>query len=91
LTWDGFETPPGGMYIFTGKAPAGNPHVCDEGQLEWKPREWVFSSPEVVSNIPVFGPLVLGNAPTQRYHFSYKEGKIVQYEIMPLSGGWIVE
>jgi 8-oxo-dGTP pyrophosphatase MutT (NUDIX family) len=26
LTWEGFEIPPGGLYIFTAEAPAGEPH-----------------------------------------------------------------
>jgi 8-oxo-dGTP diphosphatase len=95
LTWDGFETPPGGLYLFTAEAPAsdGQPAawVCEEGQLEWKLREWVFSAPEVVSNIAIFGPLVLGNALPQEYHFSYQAGKIVRYEILPLSNGVNVE
>lgn len=90
LTWDGFETPPGGLYIFTAAAPSGEPRACPEGPLEWKPRDWVFSSPEVVSNIHVFGPLVLGGSPPRRYHFSYADGKIIQYQDLPLSPGWDV-
>ncbi|RPJ49222.1 MAG: 8-oxo-dGTP diphosphatase [Chloroflexi bacterium] len=100
LTWDGFETPPGGLYIFTAGVLENEGRQdsweCPEGRLEWKPREWVFSSPEVVSNIPVFGPLVMGGAagtgiPLRRYHFSYRDGKIVQYKVIPLSIGWNVE
>lgn len=85
LTWDGFETPPGGLYIFTAKAPPGEPPECSEGILAWRPREWVFSSPEVVSNIHVFGSRVLGDAPLQRYHFSYNGGNIQHFHIEPLS------
>ena len=84
LTWDGFETPPGGLYIFTAAAPPGEPHVCDEGPLVWKTRDWVFSSPEVVSNIHIFGPCTLNGAPPQHYHFSYRNGKIIHYETLPL-------
>lgn len=88
MTWDGFETPPGGLYIFTAVAPAGEPHDCEEGKLDWKPREWVLSSPEVVSNIHIFGPLVLDGAPPQRYHFSYRNGAISRHEILPLPAQW---
>jgi 8-oxo-dGTP diphosphatase len=85
LTWDGFETPPGGLYIFTAQAPDGEPLDCSEGTLAWQPRSWVFSSPSVVSNIHVFGPSVLGDAPLQRYHFSYNDGNIQHFRIEPLS------
>lgn len=88
LTWDGFETPSGGLYIFTAPAPGGEPLACTEGPLDWKARRWVFSSPEVVSNIHIFGPLVLDGAPPQHYHFSYRDGAIVQHEILPLPAKW---
>ncbi len=84
LTWDGFEIPAGGLYLFTADAPPGEPQVCSEGQLAWKQREWVFSSPEVVSNIHIFGPLILDGAPPQEYHFSYQNGQISHYRFSPL-------
>jgi 8-oxo-dGTP diphosphatase len=87
LTWEGFETPPGGLYIFTADAPAGEPHLCSEGELAWKPRQWVFSAPEVVSNIAVFGPRVFDSAPSQVYHFVYEDGHIVHFETRPLFAG----
>lgn len=94
LTWDGFETPPGGLYIFTAPAPPGDPQGCSEGDLAWKPRSWVFSSPEVVSNIHHFGPLVLDGEvtaiPPQIYHFSYSNGEIIYHTTAPLSVGWVV-
>jgi 8-oxo-dGTP diphosphatase len=87
LTWDGFETPPGGLYLFTAEAPPGEPDACSEGRLAWKPRAWIFSSPAVVSNIHVFGPLVLGGAPPQVYHFNYRNGQILDYAILPMPAG----
>jgi len=84
ITWDGFETPPGGLYLFTAEAPPGEPQECSEGELAWKPRAWVFSSPEVVSNIHIFGPLVMDGAPPQEYSFSYRDGRISNYEIRAL-------
>lgn len=86
LTWDGFETPPGGLFIFTAPAPAGAPKQCSEGDLAWKQRDWVFSAPEVVSNIHVFGPLALDGAQPQEYYFSYRDGLIARYEIRSLPG-----
>jgi len=62
LTWGGYEVPRGGLYIFTAPAPAGEPHPTPEGLLAWKPRRFVFTSGEVVSNIHHFGPLVLDGA-----------------------------
>lgn len=85
LTWDGFETPAGGLYLYTAEAPPGEPVPCAEGSLEWKPRAWVFSSPEVVSNIHVFGPQIMNGVPPRRYHFSYANGQIVRYQALPLS------
>ncbi len=90
LTWEGFETPSGGLFIFTAEAPDGDPLDCSEGTLAWKPRSWVFSSPEVVSNIHIFGPLVLNGRPAQTYHFQYEDGKIAAYEFRPLSSGLVV-
>jgi 8-oxo-dGTP diphosphatase len=84
LTWDGFEIPPGGLYIFTAEAPAGEPERCSEGELAWMPRAWVFSAPEVVSNIHIFGPPVLGGAAPCRYHFSYRDGRIVSALRLPV-------
>lgn len=85
LSWDGYETASGGLYIFTAEAPEGEPLECSEGTLAWQPKGWVFSAPEVVSNIHVFGPQVLGDAPPQHYHFSYNDGNIQEFSIEPLS------
>ncbi|MBN1888465.1 MAG: NUDIX domain-containing protein [Thermoflexales bacterium] len=88
LTWQGFELPPGGLYLFTAPAPAGNPVSCEEGILRWQPRAWVLSSPQVVANIHIFGPAVLDGAPLQAYHFEYGNGQIVHHELKPLPG-WL--
>jgi 8-oxo-dGTP diphosphatase len=84
LTWEGFEIPTGLLYIYTAEAPQGEPHFTTEGSLVWKPRGWVFSSLEVVSNIHVFGPRVMAGEPPRRYHFLYRDGKIQHYEFLPL-------
>ncbi|HVB46982.1 MAG TPA: 8-oxo-dGTP diphosphatase [Burkholderiales bacterium] len=59
LTWTGFETADGGVYLFTAQAPQGEPAACPEGALRWQPRSWLLSSAEVVSNIRHYGPEVL--------------------------------
>ena len=84
LTWTGFETPDGGLALFTAEAPDGPPADCAEGELRWQPRAWVCSSPDVVSNIHIFGPLILAGAPPQRYHFDYNAGEIAGWAILPL-------
>ena len=86
LTWEGFEIPPAGLYIFSAEAPAGEPRPNDEGEMAWKDRQWVFTSPEVVSNIHVFGPLVLNGAEPQVYHFAYQNGEILWHEVRPHLG-----
>jgi 8-oxo-dGTP diphosphatase len=91
LTWEGFETPPGGLYIFTAQAPAGEPLNCPEGELAWKPLDWVLSAPQVVSNIAVFGPHVFGGAAPQQYYFCYQDGQIARYEIRALPAGLVFE
>lgn len=90
LTWDGFETPPGGLYIFTAEAPEGDAADCSEGELSWKPRAWVFSATEVVSNIHVFAPLMFADTCPRHYHFSYRDGEIENYEINLLPSGGLI-
>lgn len=84
LTWEGYETPPGGLYLFTAQAPKLEPHGNSEGELCWKQREWVCSADEVVSNIHVFGPIIFSGSRPKRYHFVYRDGIIGRYEIRPL-------
>ena len=87
LTWEGFETPPGGLYLFTAEiSTRQQPGPCSEGELAWKPWGWLFTSPEVVSNLHVVAPLILGAtpAPPQRYHFVYQQGEFIHHEIGPI-------
>ena len=91
LTWENFEAPDAGLYIFTAEAPPGEPQANDEGDLAWKPRAWLFSAPEVVSNWHVAAPLVLGGAPPQHYHFLYRGERMVGHQILPLPGSVQIE
>jgi 8-oxo-dGTP diphosphatase len=84
LTWRGYEIQDGGLYIFSACAPEQEPVGNDEGELAWKPIQWIFSSDEVPSNIHVFGPPALSGAPPQVYDFEYQAGQILSYEIKPL-------
>ncbi|NMC54020.1 MAG: 8-oxo-dGTP diphosphatase [Chloroflexi bacterium] len=84
LTWSGFEIEDGGLYIFTAQAPSFNIQQSEEGWLAWKPKDWVFSSPEVVSNIHIFGPEVFKNSHARQYHFIYDRGQIREYSFREL-------
>ena len=84
LTWSGFEIDDGGLYIFTAPSPSLKIQQSEEGWLEWKPKEWVLSSPDVVSNIHVFGPEVFKNEHAQQHHFVYQNGKIQGYDFRAL-------
>jgi 8-oxo-dGTP diphosphatase len=85
LVWEGFEVPVGGLYIFTAEAPSGDLAPLEiEGELAWKPREWVVQAPEVVSNIHHFLPPVLAGEPPREYFFSYQNGHILRRAVRPL-------
>jgi len=84
LTWSGFEIEDGGLYIFTAQSPSFNMQQSEEGWLAWKPFDWVFTSPEVVSNIHIFGPEIFKNSHPRQYHFEYRQGEIEQYSFLDL-------
>jgi 8-oxo-dGTP diphosphatase len=84
LTWDGFETPPGGLYLFRGDAPEGEERGNGEGELEWKDLSWVLSDKGVVSNIHIFGPGFFRGAAPREYRFHYQDGEILSYEFLEL-------
>lgn len=84
LIWQGFEIPYGGLYIFHAAAPEGNARSNDEGELAWWNRKDVFTSPQVVSNIHCFGPLVLNGAEPRLYQFEYDDHTILKWQIHAL-------
>ena len=105
VTWLGFEPstgietqpgqtppggpPPGGLYLYQAEAPAGEPAQSNEGELAWRPLEWVLSSRAVVSNIPIFIPHLLEDHPPQEYAFNYQNGAIHSYAFNPLPN-WVM-
>jgi 8-oxo-dGTP diphosphatase len=68
--------------------PEGEPRTTPEGALAWKPKRWVFTSDDVVSNIHYFGPRVLDGATPQIYHFAYRDGLIQSHTVYPLPEGF---
>ena len=82
LTWEGFEIPMGGLYLFSADVPVdavtrGN----GEGILAWKPKDWVITSDEVVDNLHIVTPLVLVGMAPQVYHFVYRDGVMQSHAI----------
>jgi len=88
LSWEGYEVPPGALAIFTATVPHKNYINNFEGDLAWKPRKWVCTSPEVVDNIHVFFPLILAGEKPQHYHFRYHNGQRVEDFITNLPEGF---
>ncbi len=91
LSWEGFETPPGAIAIFTAEVLHKNFVNNHEGQLAWKPRDWVCTSPKVVDNIHVFLPPILAGEPPQHYHFRYHDGQRVDSFVASLSTDFDVD
>jgi 8-oxo-dGTP diphosphatase len=84
LTWEGYEVPRGGLYIYTARAPQYEPIKTNEGELAWKKRDWVFHSVEVVDNIHRFGPYIFEDHTPCVHHFTYDAGEIQVYQRYPL-------
>lgn len=80
LTWQGYEVPAGGLYIFSAAAPPCDPIPTTEGMLDWKPYQWIFSAPEVVGNIHLFGPEIFQEQPPRIHHFVYEKNQIMSYQ-----------
>ena len=87
LTWEGFEIPAGGLYLFIAPAPSGEPVSCSEGELCWQHKEWACHAPEVVSNLHLVLPHLFNNDPAQVYHFVYQNNLILKHKIIPLPSG----
>ncbi len=88
MTWQGFDHPAGGLYIFSAPAPDGPLPQTEEGVLQWRPREWVFSSREVVANIHLFGPAMFQSLAPRWWRLSYDRSVIKHYEVRHLPG-WV--
>ncbi len=89
LTWQGFEIPAGGLYLFSAPAPQeAEPRGNGEGMLEWKSVDWVIHSDEVVDNLHIVTPHILRSASPALYHFDYKDGQMKAHQVLPLPS-WI--
>jgi 8-oxo-dGTP diphosphatase len=76
-----------GMHVFLANFPKGSsihtPIKVDEGVLDWKEIEWIFSPDNngVVSNIHLFLPKMLRGEWGLEHKFIYENGQIVEYSI----------
>lgn len=88
LTWSGFETPAGGLFLFQASAPPDAPIACSEGPLVWQSEDWVLHSPQVVSNIAYILPSLLAGELPKVFHFEYRAGTILHHTRLSLPA-WV--
>jgi len=84
LTWEGFEIPSGGLFLFSATTSEKIIITCDEGTLAWQSQKWACSAPEVVSNLHIVLPFIFQQTFPQVYHFSYQDNSILSYQISPI-------
>ncbi|NOU70952.1 NUDIX domain-containing protein [Paenibacillus sp. LMG 31458] len=76
----------GGMYIFLAEQFIGDLIECNEGTLDWKSKEWIMQSPDVVSSIPTILEDVLTMDVPVEFALFYTgveyEGDIWEYVIL---------
>lgn len=84
LSWQHVGRGRGSVYLYTTPGPSTKPNACSEGILRWQPRNWIFSSQNVVANIHIFGPHLLSDENPREYHFRYRDGNITSHEFRPL-------
>ena len=77
LTWESWNFPPGGLYLFTAEAPHLSFVASSEGALTWFEREWVLESDAVVENIHHFLSDLLDHKPAQRWHCLFDQEKLM--------------
>lgn len=76
----------GGMYVFIAESKSVDVVSSDEGNLSWKTLEWIYTDESVVSNIPLFLPVMLRDGSDPMEHaFTYNEDEeILNYEVKGL-------
>lgn len=80
VTWN--ET--GGMYVYRAEDEGGGLSACDEGELAWKPFQWVMEASEVVSNIKYFLKDILQDEPPQEFACTYENEQLISVKKKPL-------
>ncbi|MBB6453763.1 hypothetical protein HNQ94_002214 [Salirhabdus euzebyi] len=69
------------MYVYYADTFEGPIVSTIEGNLEWKTLDWIYHSPNVVSNIPHFLPYILDleKEPLEHRFYYDKTGDILSY------------
>ncbi|UZD49020.1 NUDIX hydrolase [Peribacillus frigoritolerans] len=80
VTWN--ET--GGMYVYRAEDTGGGLSACDEGELAWKPFQWVMEASEVVSNIKYYLKDILQDEPPQEFACTYENEQLISVTKKPL-------
>ncbi|MEW5596398.1 NUDIX domain-containing protein [Peribacillus frigoritolerans] len=80
VTWN--ET--GGMYVYRAEDAGGGLSACDEGELAWKPFQWVMEASEVVSNIKYYLKDILQDEPPQEFACTYEYEQLISVKKKPL-------
>ncbi|MFJ7747920.1 NUDIX hydrolase [Peribacillus sp. NPDC097295] len=76
VTWN--ET--GGMYVYRAEDTGGELIACDEGELAWKPYEWVMETDEAVSNIKHYLNEVLFEDSFYEFALTYENERLLSVE-----------
>jgi 8-oxo-dGTP diphosphatase len=81
VTWN--ET--GGMYVYRAEDAGGGLSVCEEGELAWKPLQWVMEASEVVPNIKYYLKDILQDEPAQEFACTYEHEQLISVKKKPLT------
>ncbi|WP_285766868.1 8-oxo-dGTP diphosphatase [Peribacillus sp. SI8-4] len=80
VTWN--ET--GGMYVYRAEAGGDSLSPCDEGELAWKPFQWIMTANEVVPNIKHYLSEVLLDAQPLEFACMYENDRFISMKKKPL-------
>ncbi|MCM3674428.1 8-oxo-dGTP diphosphatase [Peribacillus simplex] len=80
VTWN--QT--GGMYVYRAEDAGGVLSSCDEGELAWKPYQWVMEANEVVSNIKYYLKDILQDEPPLEFACTYENERLISVKKKPL-------
>lgn len=78
LTWDDWSFERGGMYFFSVEVDDPWFRPSDEGNLAWKPYDWVVTSPTVVDNIKEFMPDTVQRTDPRWFHCLFNGDQLLE-------------
>ncbi|TMV51973.1 8-oxo-dGTP diphosphatase [Paenibacillus mesophilus] len=86
VTWESDHSRIGGMYAYVAVLPDGvsypTPRRTDEGLLEWKEIEWIFSENNlgIGEIIPKYLPALLHDDSLHAHHFVLNNNRCMRYD-----------